>query len=147
MMLISGLALIAAALILPAQADLRRAKIDRDVAAALYAWRQAHLDNHRAFADRLESPDDPLLFSLVTTQLNMIPASSEPVLSGMDPQAIADSASPFPALLPVYQPPVVQHPFESILMKWTAHPRGRLLLLAGGMLLVFLGVLPASRNR
>lgn len=147
MMLITGLALIAAALILPAQAELHRAEIDRDVALALHEWRKTHLENHRTFADRLESPDEPLLISLVATQLNMIPASSEAVPSGMDPQAVAESASPFPQLLPVYQPPVVVEPFETILMKWTASPRGRLLVLALGILLVFLGVLPPARNR
>lgn len=151
MLLIAGVALLGAALILPAQAELRQAQIDRDVAQALYNWRQTHLENHRHFADRLEDPDDALLLSLVSTQLNMIPVTSNAVptlaTSFSDHSEPADDASPFAALLPAYQPPQVHAPFESILMKWTAHPRGQLLVLATGILLAFLGLISAGRTR
>ncbi|MGP1345153.1 MAG: hypothetical protein ACTS3F_00610 [Phycisphaerales bacterium] len=146
LLLISGLALIGAALVLPAQEELRLARIDRDVAVALKDWRQRQHDNYESFADRLENPDDALLLSLVTTQLNMIPVSSQPVLEGGDAAGVMHSASPFPELDPAYQPPVVHEPFRTILMNWTSSPRGRLLLIALGMLMVFVGVLPPARG-
>lgn len=143
--IVAGLGLLSAVVLIPAQAERDEARWLRDRALAMEAHRKARLDRHEAFLKAVDEQQPALVMSLAAAQLNQIPADRSPV--GGVPEQGRTSASVFPAL----EPPALTTPERtspnSRLYRWSMGERSRLWLIAGGALLVMVGLLPASRRR
>jgi hypothetical protein len=142
--LLAGIAVIAAAVLIPAFDDLNEARLQRDRAIALYEHRADRNSRHQRYLDALERAEPPLVLALAATQLNQIPSDRELVLEPPDP-ATSD-ASVYPDLEP--PPLVMPEPIarDSLLHRLATGDRTRTWLLAGGALCLLLGVLPKARD-
>lgn len=142
--LLPGLALVAAAVLIPAFSDLDRARDQRDMALAI---EEQHLDRLRRYAeylDAIDRGDEPVVLSLAAMQLNMLPVGRASLI---DAQAAAERPA---SVLPFLEPDAVvmplREPTDSILSKLALHPRRRLWLMAVGVLGVLIGILPATKR-
>ncbi|MEZ6243931.1 MAG: hypothetical protein R3B57_12915 [Phycisphaerales bacterium] len=142
LLLLSGVMLLAAALLIPASDDLADARWRRDRALAVERGVLDRLERHEAFLAALERGDPVLLDSLAETQLNLVRAGREPVAIG--PRTPA-AAGPLASL----EPPATELPervrVDSTLAGWATDETGRLWLIAAGAALVMVGLLPPSR--
>ncbi len=143
LLLLSGLALLAAALLIPAGDDLEDARWRRDRALALERGVLDRLERHDTFLSALDAGDPPLLESLAQTQLNLVPAGRDPVAIG---PRTPPAAQPLASLEP--PPPVLPERVrvESTLARWATDESGRLWLIALGAGLVMFGLLPPTRK-
>lgn len=143
--LIAGLALLAAAVLIPAQKEVEEAKYLRDRALALESHRGERLKRHEEFLGALKEQQPALVLSLAAGQLNQIPADRQPI--GVTPEQVRATASVFPALEP---PPLVmpeRQEHHSILDKWTSDEKSRIWVIAAGSVLVLIGLLPPTVSR
>jgi len=142
LLLLAGLALLAAALLIPAGDDLGDARWRRDRALAVERAVLDRLERHEVFLAALDRGDPALLEALGETQLNLVRAGREPV-------AIGPRTPPAASLLASLEPPAPVLPervqVRSILARWATDNTGRLWLIAGGAALVMVGLLPPSR--
>lgn len=142
--LAGGLALLAAAVILPAYQDLEEARFRRDRALLVEAHRETRLARYEEFLGAIENRDPDLVVSLAATQLNQIPTdrAALPLGSGTANR----DASVFPSLEPE---PLVLPEREvhlSRLEKIVTDERTRKWVLVVGAVCVFVGLLPAARR-
>lgn len=146
--LIAGVALVGATVLLPALDDLGEVRAQRDRALALERHRLARLENHQQYLAALEREEPALVKALAATQLNKIPEDRALVLEppGMlsDPSG-SIAASPLAGLEPGPLVLPERTPVRSTLHRLTTEPGTRPWVMAAGMLLILLGVLPKSR--
>jgi len=143
--LIAGLALLAAAVLIPAEKEVEEARYLRDRALALEAHRAERLKRHEEYLEALKEQQPALVLSLAAGQLNQIPADRQPI--GVTPEQVRATASVFPALEP---PPLVmpeRQEHHSMLDKWTSDEKSRIWVIAAGSVLVLIGLLPPTVNR
>jgi hypothetical protein len=143
--LIAGLALLAAAVLIPAQKEVEEARYLRDRALALESHRGERLKRHEEYLEALKEQQPALVLSLAAGQLNQIPADRQPI--GVTPEQVRATASVFPALEP---PPLVmpeRREHHSILDKWTSDEKSRIWVIAAGSVLVLIGLLPPTVSR
>lgn len=140
LILASGLAVLLAAVLIPARDDADRAAWHRD--RALEAEREllAELDEARATLDAIESGEETMLLALAASELRLIPHHRAVVLNADGPGLFATP------MAPVRPPPPVRphRPPDSTLARLSLHPTHRLWLLAGAMLAVLVGLLPPA---
>lgn len=143
--LISGIALLAAAVIIPAQADLIYARWQEQRALAIEAQRQERLFKHERFLQAILSREPALVRALAASQLNLVPAARQTHFLTSNPTG-AD-ASIFPSLepAPIHEPEL--HQVDSLLARWSQGQRSQLWLVAVGSLLVFVGIMPWNTPR
>jgi len=145
--LAAGVMLIGATVLIPAYRDLVVARWQRDKAAAVERHHHERLENYAAYLNALDKSDESVVLSLAGTQLNKSPADRVPLLPVADPSRI--NANIFPTLEPeplrlVEKPDLDTR--ASTLERWTTDDRLRLWLLAGGVLCLLVGILPATRR-
>jgi len=143
--LLSGLAIMCAAVLIPAHDDLALTRFERDRARAIESWHAQRVENYAEYLDALRDGDETLVLSLAAMQLNMIPVGSTPLVTSVRPQAT--SASVFPELEPRFTAPPPPQFYESKLRRWATDGRHRLWMIAGGAMAVLFGLLPPSRGR
>jgi hypothetical protein len=142
--LIAGVALLAATVLVSAQAQVDEARFVRDRALKVEDHRQLRLSNYREFLAAVETKQPALIEFLASSQLNQIPADRGAIpgtLSGS-----LDDASVFPGL----EPPAMVEPkrthMDSMLVRFTSNDATRVWLLVGSAVLILVGLLPASKN-
>lgn len=141
----SGLVILSATVLMPAEDDLARARANRDRALALETHRSATLANHLAYLDGLSRGDETVLLSLAATQLNLAPADREVIIA-----PVGGSVSPLDRLGASYEAPLVSMPPDSMLHRLATDRQARLWLIAAGAMCVLYGLLPpasVSRRR
>ncbi len=143
--LASGVALVAATVLIPAWDDLRQAEWNRDRARAVETYRKERLSNYSQYLEAVRSEDRTLVVSLAATQLNLAPADKQPMLdasqAGLPPLDILSPLEPS-----LVQPPPPRTP-RSKLQAWATNAKTRPWLLGAGGLFILIGLLPASRLR
>lgn len=148
--LIAGLALIAAAVLIPAADDLARAEHHRTVALALEQHRADTLARHAGFAQHLDAREPGLLTALAADQLNIAPAGRTVLMAPARRYTGPDSAQ-LPGTLATlrepFVPPPAPSPPDSALQRLATGERSRLALIAVAALCVFYSLLPAARPR
>jgi hypothetical protein len=142
--LLSGIALVAATILIPAVRDLDDVRHQRDRALVLEEHRLERLRRYQGYLDALDRREPALIIALAASQLNQIPRGRTLILEG--PESTA-AASVFAELEP--PPPVLpeRHYPRSILFRWTTSERGRPWLLAAGGVCLLMGLLPRARLR
>jgi hypothetical protein len=143
--LLSGLAIMCAAVLIPAHDDLALTRYERDRARAIESWHAQRVENYAEYLDALRDGEETLVLSLAAMQLNMIPVGSTPLVTSVRPQAT--SASVFPELEPRFIRPEPPRFYDSKLRRWATEGRHRLWMIAGGAMAVLFGLLPPSRGR
>ena len=143
--IVAGLGLLAPVVLIPAQNDLEEARFIRDRAKQLEQHRLERLERHEQFLTALDQQQPSLVMALAASQLNRIPGDRAPV-GGM-PEQVRSNASVFPALEPPPTIPIERQTVDSTLAKWATDDRTRLWMIAGGVLLVLVGLLPGSVRR
>ncbi len=143
--LLCGLAIMCAAVLIPAHDDLALTQYERDRARAIESWHAARVENYAQYLDALRDGDETLVLSLAAMQLNLIPANSTPLVTSVRPQG--RSASVFPDLEPTFVQPQPPEFYDSKLRRWATDGKSRLWMIAGGAMLVLFGLLPPSRGR
>jgi hypothetical protein len=142
--LLSGLVILAAAILIPAFDDLDQASWSRDRAVAIEDNRRDRLMRYGAYLDALDHGNESVILSLSASQLNMIPEGRQPISPTMDPAH--QSAAVFPLLEP--EPPALPEMprlnDRSLLGRLATGERSRLWMIGGGAFCVLLGVLPAA---
>jgi hypothetical protein len=142
--LIAGLALLAAAVLIPAQGDLADARWRRDTALAHEHTHRERLERYEHYLDALDGRDPAVIESLAVLQLNILPDRAAPVTLG--PSPIDRSASIFRQLEP---PPAVmpardQH--QSILAGLVTDRGARLWVIAFAAVCILYSVLPRNAS-
>lgn len=142
---VSGLAILACLVLIPAKDDLDEARWKRDQALAVETHRSQRLANYHSYLKAVEEGQKPLVMALAASQLNQIPADRSPI-PGLTETKHAD-ASVFGALEP--EPLVLKDRPQaaSLLHTLCTDPKLRLWTLAVGAITLMLGLLPASRAR
>lgn len=144
LLLLSGVALLAAALLIPAADELGEARWQRDRTIALERAHLERLDRHKTYLDALQSDDPALARALATSQLNLVP-EDRAALDLINPaQANADV---FGALEPEAPVLPTRSTLDSTLSRLALGPTSRLWLIAIGALLTLVGLLPPSAER
>lgn len=143
--LVSGLALLAATVLIPAYDDLDEAKWMRERAGRIDGWRQEQLARHEEYLEALKRGDRALAESLVASQLNQIPKDKAPV-PGFE-EARLSSANVFPALAPEPVSLPEREVVRSRLHDWATGATSRLWLIAIGAILVLVGLMPPGEKR
>jgi hypothetical protein len=143
--LLSGIALVAATILIPAVRDLDDVRHQRDRALVLEEHRLERLQRYQDYLDALERREPALIMALAASQLNQIPRGRTLIIES--PETTLASASVFAQLEP--PPPVLpeRHHPRSILFRWTTSERTRPWLLAAGGVCMLMGLLPRARLR
>ena len=140
--LLAGLALVASGVMIPAARNLERAFWRRDRVLLTEMHRLHRLTRHEAYLEAVREGDEAVVYQLATTQLSLVrdgtevvdlahngPTSSTSVFASLEPSAIE---------LPAFRE------IDSALAKMVNGERSRLWVLAGGAMLVLIGLLPPS---
>ena len=138
--LLAGLALISATVLVPARADLERARHQRDVALIFAELHAERIGRHETVLAALESRDPVVLDALAASQFNLVRADRRPLPGQALP--VERSASVFPQLEPEAVPAPPLPRTGSLLERWTTNERGRVWLFGLGALLVVVGLVP-----
>ena len=143
--LLTGIGILAATVLIPAQHDLEIVRWQRDRAVAIEQHRMDRLERYGTYLAALERNDETVMLSLAASQLNKSPAVRIPLDTRTDPSRT--SASVFPELEPgpvklPEKPAITER--SSLLSRWAIDDTLRLWMLAAGMLCVLVGVLPPS---
>jgi len=144
LLLLSGVALLAAALLIPAADELSGARWQRDRTIALERAHLERLDRHRTYLEALRSDDPDLARSLAVAQLNLVPTDRAAIddVHVIEPNADVFAAlEPAPPVLPTHDAP------DSTLARLAMGSTSRLWLIAIGALLTLVGLLPQSPKR
>ena len=139
---VSGIALLISAWVLPASADLKEARFQRDTMLVIQQDHKVRLDRYRMFLERVENPDPQTLALLAHTQLGIIPGGVEALLlaDGTSDLPLLDQIEPVPGVRPA--PPGQ----GSRLQQLTTDPQTRFWVVIVGALAVFFGILPAAKS-
>ena len=144
LLLIPGILIVATMVILPAMEDRERARFYRDRALLVEQHSQARLANHAEYLAALKRGDEGLLKSLAAVQLNKVPQGMALLTPGEDlsrtSAAVFDRLEPPQLMLNEY------HREYSTLEKIALGERSRLWAMGLGALLIFAGLLPATRS-
>lgn len=142
--LLAGLALLAAAVLIPAQQDLADARWRRDAALAHEQNRLERLARYEQYLAAIERNDPALVSSLAASQLGLVTKGGEPVGSFAHPNML--DASVFrqlePGAVTVASPPTS----DSILSRLVSARRTRLWVIAGAAVCVLIGTLPHTAS-
>ncbi len=140
----AGLALCAAAVLVPAQRKLEAMRDQERRLADQAALGRARLEAHADFLRQLQEKDPRLIRRLAAAQLNLVPAGETPVLvasSRADPVTKwIEDGLPRPGAAASGSPPR-----RTLLARLTGG-RGRLWLIAAGMVAIFTGLLVDGRG-
>lgn len=143
LLVISGLALMASAVLIPAMNDLAEAEWRRNQAIALEQYRAERLVNYSDYLDAVATGQRTVVVSLVATQLNRIPADRDLLLVEVDPRGMSE-ASVFGPLEPEFRPvPPPARP-ASTLQRLASGEVTRLWLFSIGATCLLVGLLPPS---
>lgn len=141
----AGLMVLGATVLIPAADDLAHARWLRERALIIEKERLERLERYEEYAAALEAREPALVMSLAASQLHQIPADRKPI-PGLTPAPDAP-ASVFPPL----EPDPITLPErtlpDSLLYRLTTSEKHRVWLIAGGALLVLIGLLPPGRRR
>ena len=140
---ISGIILIIAASILPLRADLEWTRHQRNLALVTEQENAARNVSYAAMIDAIDQKNPDTLRLLAQSNLGMIPADRDALLM---PGQSADPMT-FELLEPAPLPRPEFAPNYSRLEKLVMIPKSRLWVIAGGILLVLIGILPAARAK
>lgn len=138
--LIAGAGILSASLLVPAADDLAEAEFRRDRAMVLRDLHAERLDRHAAYLDAVKAADPAVMQSLAATQLNLLPASFEPLPGTPVPSSLP--ADQFAQLEPDPVPGPVRKRVGSVLERWATDDGSRLWLLALGAIFVLIGLIP-----
>ncbi len=141
--LIAGLAILGAAVLVPALDDLAEAEFQRDRALAVERQRLRRLERYAEYRDALRREDPTLYVSLAASQLNQIPEGRTLILEPPDPASA--SASIFADLEPPPLRLAERRRAGSLLERWTTDDRRQSWLLGAGGVLLLVGLLPRTR--
>lgn len=145
--LIAGFSLLACAIILPAQAELREVEWHRDQAIAAEAVQQERYSRHRRYLAAIEARDPVVVRSLLLTQLRELPADRSPltgrtftierlpnadVLADLDPPEAAPPPLPTP---------------RSLLERLATGYEHRKWLIVASVVVMLIGLLPSGSGR
>lgn len=139
---VSGLVVLVAALILPAQIDLRETRIQRDLALHIEQSQHTRIDRYQEFLKQLESPSASTVDLLAMSQLGIIPDDREALIvqgKPADPQ-LFEFLEP---TQPAFEPRVMR---VSHLEEFTTGSRSRLWVVLIGAVAVMYGLLPAAKS-
>lgn len=142
MIFCAGLTILVAVLILPAHADLRETRTQRDLALHLEQSQSTRIERYQNFLDDLEHPSESTIDLLAMSQLGIIANDREAI---MIPGQPAD-----PQLFEYLEP--VPDPFEpriipvSHLEVLATGSRSRLWVALLGAVAVMYGLLPATKS-
>lgn len=140
--LLAGLALLAAAVLIPAQQDLADARWRRDAALAHEHNRLERLHRYETYLEAVRHNDPELVRSLAASQLGLVRRGAEPVNSHRHPNLL--SASVFrqlePGAVTVASPPEP----TSTLARLVTSRRTRLWVIAFAAVCVLVGTLPGA---
>lgn len=143
--LLPGVALLAAAILLPPADDLADARLQRDRMLAIEQHRLARLERYEQYIALLDAKDPVLYQSLAAQQLGLVPNDRRALATADSGRVV--SASVFPALEP---PPLVlpeRRRTGSTLETLALDRRGRLILIASAAICLLLGLLPPATPR
>jgi hypothetical protein len=140
--LLAGLALLAAAVLIPAQQDLAQARWRRDAALAHEQTHRDRLDRYQQYLAALDRNDPAVLESLTLRQLNIYPDHAEPVGFALPPAR--QTASIFHQLEP--PPTVVPEAAHrnSFLARLVTDRHARLWVIGFAALCILYSVLPRT---
>ena len=141
---LAGLAVIAAAVLIPAFDDLDEARWQRDRAVAIEKHRTQRLERYAEYIAAVDRRDENVVRALVAEQLNKVPRGWSELEPMSDPTA--KDASVFPALEPDPLEIDPRAPVDSALSRMARDDRTRLLMVIGGAVAVLIGVLPSARR-
>lgn len=143
--LASGLALLSAAVLIPAQQNLADARWRRDAALAHEHNRLERLHRYEAYLHALESRDPTLVASLASSQLGLVRRGAEPISSTTHPNL--RDASVFrelePGAVTVSAPPVQRSALSSLVTS----RKTRLWVVGAAAVCVLIGTLPGASPR
>ncbi len=137
----AGLAVLVAALILPAQIDLRNTRTQRDLALHLEQAHHTRIDKYQSFLAEIEQPTKPTIDLLAMSQLGMIPNNREALIipgQPADPR-LFEFLEPAPK---TFEPCVVK---ASRLESLTLGSDSRFWFVLIGAISVMYGILPAAK--
>jgi hypothetical protein len=141
MIFAAGLVVLVASLILPAQADLRMTRMERDRTLHIERAHEQRIDRYRGFLNQLASPDEQTIELLAMAQLGKIPGNREALVAPGEPgdTLLLEAIEPEPTPFVETQRPLTR------LERITSDQRTRLWVIAGGLLAVLYGLLPATK--
>jgi hypothetical protein len=146
--IISGVALLGAAVLIPAGNEVQEARFHRDQALKVEAHRAARLARYEEYIGAVDSRQPQVLLSLAESQLNQIPVDRGALPIGKHKYELgAADASVFPALEP---PPVVLDeytPTVSRLESLVTSPTTRKWVLITGLVSVLIGLVVGLEHR
>ncbi len=145
--LLTGIALIAAVVILPARDDLDQAEWMRDQILAEEAYRGEQLARHSNLLQSLQAEDPKVVRWLAASQLNMAIEGHDVLPAAAMPRGTRREADVFEMLNPVYDAPASPSPPDSLLHRLAVDERARLWVVLGGAMCIFYGLLPAAAAR
>ena len=138
----AGVAALVAALILPAQIDLRNTRIERDRALHIEQTNQARIERYQSFLHELDHPSDATVDLLAMSQLGMIPDSRDALIvpgQPADPQL-------FEFLEPASTAFVLPKNNISRLEALTTGTESRFWFVLIGAVAIMYGLLPAAKS-
>lgn len=135
-----GVTLLVAAGLIPASDDLGEARWQRDAVLALERHALERIDRHQRYLDALDRADPPLVRALAASQLGLVDAETDALVhpNGPNDPMLFEAMEPPPVAIPA------RHRVDSRLQSWATGGRSRLWMLAGGAVLVLLGLLPSA---
>jgi len=141
---IAGLAVIGAAVLIPAFDDLDEARWQRDRAVMIEKHRTQRLERYAEYIAAVDRRDENVVRALVAEQLNKVPQGWTTLEPVSDPAG--KDASVFPALEPDPLQIDPRTPVDSALSRMARDDRARLLMVIGGAVAVLIGVLPSGKR-
>jgi len=138
-----GIVLVVAAAILPLNADLEWTRHQADLALVIEQENVARNASYTGMVAAIENQNPDTLRLLAQANMGLIPATHDALVS---PGYRSD-----PMMFELLEPAALQRPVfaprYSRLEKLVMAPKSRLWVIAGGMLLVLIGVLPAAKPK
>jgi len=141
MIFIAGITVLVAAVLLPAQADLRATRVERDRTLHTERLGERRIERYRAFLNELANPDEQTVQLLAMSQLGQIPGDRAALVAPGErgDMMLLESIEPRPEPFVDTQRPLTR------LERITIHQRSRLWLVAGALVAVLYGLMPATK--
>ena len=143
-MLIGALALLSAAVLIPSIDEYSEAAWQRDRALAVEKENRARIENHERYIAALDRCDLDLVRALSESQLNRVPDGFR-ILFASEDTRVGD-ASVFDQLEPDPVPQPERHVIGSLLERLVTGANTRPWVLAIGVVLLGVALVPASRR-
>ncbi len=141
MIFLAGLAILVSALILPAQADLRHTRTQRDRALHIEQAHHTRIDRYQGFLGEIKSPSASTIDLLAMSQLGMIASNRQALIAPgqpADPQLFEYLEPVIPHFVPAHNPP-------SRLEEFSTGQRSRLWFVLIGAVAVLYGLMPPAK--